>query len=143
MRTKDTKNNIKIVKKINDFDKLKTENKFDDIELQINLIAQVWGQGSGKTRGELKPGDGNKLSFDKAERIVNAFRKEGYEMTQDLVREQQRWHYSRILNSPNITPNHISILENIQVSGFARIDTRNTISNARTETKHRSNGSKH
>lgn len=46
-------------------------------------------------------------------------------MTQDLVREQQRWHYSRILNSPNITPNHISILENIQVSGFARIDTRN------------------
>ena len=108
-----------------DFDKLKTENKFDDIELQINLIAQVWGQGSGKTRGELKPGDGNKLSFDKAETIVNAFRKEGYEMTQDLVREQQKWHYSRILNSPNITPNHISILENIQVSGFARIDTRN------------------
>ena len=108
-----------------DFDKLKTENKFDDIELQINLIAQVWGQGSGKTRGELKPGDGNKLTFDKAETIVNAFRKEGYEMTQDLVREQQRWHYSRILNSPNITPNHISILENIQVSGFARIDTRN------------------
>ena len=46
-------------------------------------------------------------------------------MTQDLVREQQRWHYSRILNSPNITPNHISILENIQVSGFARIENRN------------------
>jgi hypothetical protein len=108
-----------------DFSKLKTENKFDDIEYQINLIAQVWGQGTGKTRGVLKPGEGNKLTFDKAETIVNAFRKEGYEMNQDLVREQQRWHYSRILNSPNITPNHISILENIQVSGFARIDTKN------------------
>ena len=108
-----------------DFTKLKTENKFDDIEYQINLIAQVWGQGTGKTRGVLKPGEGNKLTFDKAEIIVNAFRKEGYEMNQDLVREQQRWHYSRILNSPNITPNHISILENIQTSGFARIESRN------------------
>jgi hypothetical protein len=64
-----------------DFTKLKTENKFDDIEYQINLIAQVWGQGTGKTRGVLKPGEGNKLTFDKAEIIVNAFRKEGYEMT--------------------------------------------------------------
>ena len=103
------------------FKEIKASNEYDKVEYQINLIAQIWGQGSGKSKGVLKPGEQNALDYNKAKGIVDLFQKQGYDINQDFVREQQRWHYSKILNSPHITPNHISILENIQTQDFAEI----------------------
>ena len=106
-------------KQIND---IKISDEYDRIEYQINLIAQIWGQGSGKSKGVLKPGEQNAIDYDKAKQLVNVFEKQGYSINQDFVREQKRWHYAKILNSPHITPNHISIIENIQVNDFAKIE---------------------
>jgi hypothetical protein len=108
-------------KKEDEIKEIKAGNEYDRIEYQINLIAQIWGQGSGKSKGILKPGEQNAIDYTKAKGIVELFEKQGYKIDQDFVREQQRWHYSKILNSPHITPNHISILENIQVNDFAEI----------------------
>ncbi len=103
-------------------DDIKKSDEYDRIEYQINLIAQIWGQGSGKSKGVLKPGEQNAIDYDKAKQLVDVFQKQGYSINQDFVREQKRWHYAKILNSPNITPNHISIIENIQVNDFAKIE---------------------
>ena len=40
------------------------------------------------------------------------------------MQEQKAWHYSRLLNSPHITPNHISIIDNMMVHNFARFEKR-------------------
>lgn len=107
-----------------EYNKSELDGSLLDIENQINLLARVWGTGSGKTEGQLAAAENGKLPYSKAKDIVESFRAQGYEMSKNIVDEQQRWHYSRILNSPNITSKHLSILENAMALNFARVEKR-------------------
>jgi len=96
-----------------------------DIENQINLLARVWGTGGQRTEGPLRAAKDGKMEYETAKNIVESFRAQGYDLDNKLVEEQQAWHYSKILNSPHITSNHISILESMFDKNFARTEVRN------------------
>tara|TARA_Y100001973_G_scaffold106792_1_gene187707 strand:+ start:16 stop:6813 length:6798 start_codon:yes stop_codon:yes gene_type:complete len=101
------------------------DNSVLDIENQINLLARVWGTGGQKTEGPLRAAKDGKMEYETAKNIVESFRAQGYDLDNKLVEEQQAWHYSRLLNSPYVTSNHISILESMFDKNFARIEERN------------------
>lgn len=87
---------------------------------QINLLARIWG--TGKETGPLKSSNKDgKLDYQLAKDIVNQFKSQGYELNNDIVQQQKAWHYSKLLNSPNITAKHISIIDNMISHNFGEL----------------------
>ena len=51
------------------------------------------------------------MDYKTAKEIVDAFQSQGYEFNSDNVELQKRWHLERFLENPNITANHLSLVE--------------------------------
>ena len=84
----------------------------DDIQYykeQLTHIVDIWGSGRGN--GPLKSDERGGLDYKTAKEIVDAFQAQGYEFNHDSVELQKRWHLERFLENPNITANHLSLVE--------------------------------
>lgn len=103
----------------------KTDEKgLDYLDNQLNLIAEIWSGGGNRMSGPIKSSKDNNISYENAKLIVESLSSQGYKLDRSIVQEQKAWHYSRLLNSPHITPNHISIIDNMMVHNFARFEKR-------------------
>ena len=104
---------------------IKTDEKgIDYLDNQLNLIAEIWSGGGNRMTGPIKSSKDSKIPYEEAKLIVESLAAQGYKLDRNTVQEQKAWHYSRLLNSPYITPNHISIIDNMMAHNFARFEKR-------------------
>ena len=100
------------------------ERGIDYLDNQLNLIAEIWSGGGNRMTGPIRSSKDNTIPYEEAKLIVESLAAQGYKLDRATVQEQKAWHYSRLLNSPHITPNHISIIDNMMVHNFARFEKR-------------------
>ena len=96
------------------------DGKVDIVRDKIRSLIKIWGVN--KEDGPIKAGAG--IDYAEARSLVESFENNGINLNRDLASSQNKFFWSRILESGSITSNHIVILEHFKAWDILKFEPR-------------------
>ena len=85
--------------------------KRTEVEEQLTMLADIWGVG--RSDGKLKM-DKEGIPFEHAENLIDMLKMEGHTFDRYNVENIKRAIYGEILENPNLTAKHVTLVESIR-----------------------------